>query len=860
MLRGLSLLLVGCLLLCAAHPVLAGDPAADDLAFFEKQIRPVLVTECYACHSAAAAERGKLKGGLALDTREALLRGGESGPAVVPGKPDESLLLDALRNDGLEMPPKGKLPAAVIADFTRWIERGAVDPREGAAAQSKRGLSLEEGRKFWSLIPPKAAPVDVAPASEPGIGNVDRLIRAKLTGTGLEPAPEAEPRILIRRLYFDIAGLPPPPDEVEAFVQEYPLLQPSPAVANPAVQASADARENAYEGLVDRLLASPRFGERWGRHWLDVARYADSNGRDRNVFNYHAWRYRDYVIASLNADKPYDQFIREQIAGDLLPAANDDERDTQRIATGFLALGAKAFEEAKPEVFRMDLIDEQIELVSRAFLGISVGCARCHDHKFDPVPTADYYALAGIFRSTQPLYGYGPWGIKATAHSITQLQPVGPAANELGASGLAYLAQLQQLVLVQNTARSDRYRVVRRKSDLELQLAKPDADKAGLQSELARLQDEIKAWDVTVKQAEESVVAAMDAPPPQPGWAMAVRDRPQAEDCRIHIRGETTNLSESVPRGVLQVIDLSDVPPPGDNRSGRLELARWLSHRHNPLTARVQVNRVWLHLFGRGLVTTPDDYGVNGARPSHPELLDDLAVRFMDGGWSTKQLIRELVLSRTYRQADSASAAGVVDIDPENIFLARSTPRRLEAEPLRDAILSVSGVLRVEPPRPDEAFLAKFNPYRENEFRTFSPLFKPADLEGPFRSVYLPVVRGVLPELFQLFDFAAPDRCVPQRDESIVPVQALFLMNSPWIIDQARHAAQRLLGDAALDDAGRVDLLYRRALARPPTTAESERAFAYLAEPAPASPAVRDERWADLCQMVLASAEFRYVR
>jgi len=826
------------------------------LEFFEKRIRPVLVTHCYECHSAEAAGRDKLKAGLAVDTRAGLLSGGESGASIVPGKPDESLLLDALKYDGFEMPPNQKLPPEVIADFEKWIADGAFDPRAGEAVVKKRGMTIDEGRRFWSIIPPSDPPLPTVQHRDWPDDPIDYFILAKLEEQQLAPSVAADPRVLIRRLYYDLIGLPPTESEVATFLQ-----------------ASNDNPESAIASTVDALLASPHFGERWGRHWLDVARYADSNGRDRNVYYYHAWRYRDYVIDAFNRDLPFDQFVREQIAGDLLPAESRDERDRRLIATGFLALGSKAFEEQKPEVFRMDVIDEQIELVGRAVLGLSVGCARCHDHKFDPIPTADYYALAGIFRSTQPLYGFGPKGIKATAYHHTELQPVGPDAERLGPAGLAYLSKLHELTLAQNTARSDRYRVVRRVAATKLELQKPGADKAKLGADIASMEAEVKDWDVKVKAHEVALQTAMDNAPPMPAWAMGVREREQAEDCKIHVRGDTLNLGDVVPRGTLQVVSLAGNSSTAKSQSGRRELAEWLTDRRNPLTARVYANRIWQHLFGRGLVTTPDDFGVNGARPSHPELLDHLASRFTSGGWSTKRLVRELVLSKTYRQGENAAfeARKTRLHDPDNVYLSWMRPRRLEAESLRDAIMQVAGTLDRAPPLPEQSFLAKFNPYREDEYRTFQPLFTTTQIEHASRSVYLPVVRGVLPEVFQLFDFASPDRSTSQREESIVPAQSLYLMNNTWVISQAKALSEQLLKDVQVDDADRVKLLYRRAYCREATSQEVERAVQYLNRPEslssdpksksqPDAEQLRLERWTSFCQIVLASAEFRYVK
>lgn len=837
----------GCALLFAAD---------TKLEFFEQKIRPVLVSHCYECHSAEAAAKGKLKAGLAVDTRAGLLKGGESGPSLQPGKPAESLLIDALKHSGLEMPPTQKLPPQVIADFERWIADGASDPREGAAVQGKRGLSLEAGRKFWSFVSPRETPTPLIRQRDWPADPLDAFILAKIEAQQLTPAVDAAPQALVRRLYFDLIGLPPTPAESAAFLESY-QSEPQAALAE----------------LIDDLLASSHFGERWGRHWLDSARYADSNGRDRNVFYYHAWRYRNYVIDAFNRDLPYDQFIREQIAGDLLPAESPAERDRQRIATGFLVLGPKAFEEQKPEIFRMDVIDDQIEIVGRAVLGISVGCARCHDHKFDPIPTADYYALAGIFRSTQPLYGYGPTGIKATAYAHTDLQPIGADAERLGPAGLAYFSRIHELTLAQNVARSDRYRVVRRVSAAKLDQQKPGADQVKFEAEISRMEAEIKEWDVKVNAHEAALQTAQDSPPPMPGWAMGVREREQPEDSRIHIRGDTLNLGDVVPRGLLQVLSPPKASALNTLGSGRLELAEQLASSSNPLTARVYVNRVWGRLFGRALVATPDDFGVNGARPTHPELLDHLALRFMRDGWSTKRLIRALVLSRTYRQA-SGEATAAAERDPDNVYFARMQPRRLEAEALRDAIMQVAGTLETKPPV-GQPFLEKFNPYRENEYRTFKPLFTPEQIDLPHRSVYLPVVRGVLPDLFQLFDFASPDRSTPLREESIVPAQSLFFMNSPWVIAQARSLADLLISAKNVGDAERVQMLYRSAFAREPSEQEAARALQYLSRgelllpnpktKTPASVAQppldsqRLERWTSFCQILFATAEFRYL-
>ncbi|HND54801.1 MAG TPA: DUF1553 domain-containing protein, partial [Pirellulaceae bacterium] len=439
------------------------------------------------------------------------------------------------------------------------------------------------------------------------------------------------------------------------------------------------------------------------------------------------------------------------------------------------------------------------------------------------------------------------------------------------------------LNLIQNTARSDRYRVVRRVADARNQQKQPGADVARFQAEIDRLEAEVKDWDVKVKAAEQAFQTLMDAAPELPGWAMGVRDRDMAEDCRVHIRGETTNLGDVVPRGVLHVLPnvVGELPP---DRSGRRQLADWLVARDNPLTARVYVNRLWQHLFGRGIVASPDDFGVNGAPPTHPELLDSLSVEFAEHGASTKRSVRQIALSRAYQLSSEPSEAHL-QVDPDNTLLWRMSPRRVEVEPFRDAVLAVAGRLDLSTPKPEQLFLARLHPYRQPEFFNFDPPFKPHDIDQPFRSVYLPVVRGVLPTMFQLFDFAAPDRPVAQRDDSTVPAQSLFLLNNAWIIEQSRHAARRLLDDSSLDEDQRVQRLYRLAYGRAPTADELRDARDFLTMPdvvandatstAPprTSPAANtapksassqtsphETRWISLVQAILGSAEFRVLR
>jgi len=844
-----QLLLLALITLPFQNPANGAD-SPEATAFFEKTIRPALVKHCYECHSGKAAAAGELGGGLQLDNRAGIRRGGDSGAAVVPGNPEQSLLLAALRHErGLEMPPESEpLSDAVIADFEKWIVDGAADPRDGTPVTT--GVDFETARQHWSLLP-------VTDPALPSLTNtgwprrdLDHFILARLESETLTPVGDAAQRVLLRRLFFDLIGLPPTPEELSR------------------LEAST------VEDVVDELLASPHFGERWGRHWLDIARYAESNGRARNMAWHHAWRYRDWVIDALNADLPFDEFLTQQIAGDLLPAETREQRDRQIIATGYLALGPKSLEERKRELFRMDVIDEQIDVICRGVLGLSVSCARCHDHKFDPVPTADYYALAGILRSTDTLYGIGPMGIKGV--NDADLAVIGPDARTLAAPAAEHLKAVQKKTQERNTARSDRYRVVRNVADRKRQLDKPGADTPALEADIARMDAEIADWDERIKALDAELAELVDNPPPQPQFAMGARDAQQIEDCRIRIRGEPENYGDTVPRGVLRMIEVSNLPGISTGESGRLQLARWLTSRENPLTARVFVNRVWLHLFGRGLVTTPDDFGVTGSRPSHPELLDHLASQFMQSGWSIKQLVREIVLSRTYQLASTPSADGLKR-DPDNVLLWRMPVRRLEVEPFRDALLAVSG--KLDRQRPDGSVVQQIGVFSDYEFN-FKVKLTPEMTTSNHRSIYLPVVRGALPEMLQLFDFADPNSLIGQRDQTTVPSQALFLMNSPTIIDLAAATADRLLADKQLEDAARLDLLYQLALARSPTDDERDAVLGYVQttgrsakvsadlivgseQPTPensTADATRREAWVSVCQTLLASSEFRHIR
>lgn len=812
---------------------------AEAKAFFEKKIRPVLAATCYECHSPTHGK--KVAGGLVLDSREGTRKGGDSGPVVVPGKPSQSLLIKRLSHSDPEqvMPPSKRLDATVVRDFEEWIRQGAPDPRQDAEVASWE-IDLEKGRKHWAYQPPQKAAVPRVRDSAWPRTDVDRFVLAAQEAAGLTPVADADRGTLLRRLSFDLTGLPPSPAEVEAF-------------------AASESGE-AWESVVDRLLASPRFGEKWARHWLDVARYAESTGKTVN-FNYpHAWRYRDYVIAAFNADKPYDQFIIEQLAGDLLSADDPQLKAERLIATGFLAIGAKTLDERSELKFELDVVDEMIDVTTQAFLGITVACARCHDHKFDPISQQDYYALAGIFRSTQTCYG--------TVSFINARRP----------SSLLSLPQEASVVTaVPPLSESERKRV-----ENQIQSVRESMQNStdGLQQFFARgqislLQSRLDAYDAEgnpkllamgVRDKPARAQAARAQPGRRrPGFAgFAGSGTRSIADSPIYIRGEADQPSDSrVPRGTLQV--LAQVPlQVTSTSSGRLELAQWIASKDNPLTARVLVNRVWLQLFGRGLVPTAEDFGLSGHPPTHPELLDHLAHRFLEEGWSVKKLIKHLVMSHAY-QLTSVADAGAMEVDPDNTLLWRMAPRRLDAESLRDALLSVSGQLTDVPPvgsvvaRAGEGPVARFGPGSNSIVAAIN------DPRNTHRSVYLPIVRDNLPEALTLFDAADPALITANRPQTTVPSQGLFLLNNAFVMRAADAAANGLL--AKDGETERIREAFIRFYGRSPTGQEQASAEAFLAsyraqltkDRVPARSQQR-EVWSAFCQALFASAEFQYRR
>ncbi|MDA1311981.1 MAG: DUF1549 domain-containing protein [Acidobacteria bacterium] len=1075
---------------------------------FEKQVRPLLAEHCYACHSSSSSP---LMGGLQLDREETFRKGGSRGAPIDQANPEASLLLRAIRHSDpqIRMPPTHKMSDEAIATLTNWVRAGAP---WGVAAQQ---AAAPESGVFWAFEP-AADPEPPQVTNEEWVTSpIDRFILAALEDKGLRPAPPANKRALIRRVTFDLIGLPPSPGEVQAFL--------------------ADHSPVALARVVDRLLESPRYGERWGRHWLDIARYADSNGLDENLIYKNAYRYRDYVIAAFNKDKPYDQFIHEQLAGDLLPEPPDLETQYEHwTATGFLSLGAKMLAEDDPVKMQMDIIDEQLDTIGRAFMGLTIGCARCHDHKFDPIPTQDYYSLAGILKSSKTMEDFNVvanWHeyvlapkqdredlkahqekIKAKNDEIGKitraenyklvtagrqkadayllaatealedeavtLAPVWredsasspdwilrdadgfdrgnvnrelkkgeknvPDAEEgsdgkqpyfaefdidVATEGLYQVDFLDQekgdgtadvyvngvlmksgLEPIQNRAASpevggwwttgiypmragknvlrlehksrfpyfariliapnplapgtgvprsreqlareyevnpgfleqwidrlrasrgatasvfygwqvfgtdaslndwaspaakhfegfqpkDRSELAARYGDLfreasgqwqqlypgeevdfgknerykdgeeerELEDAgleafrkvlyekfgpfRPPADSkqyfpAGAQKEIARLEDERKALT--------------DATPEYPR-AMGVTEGEMISDTAIHIRGSHWTLGDPAPRRFLRVLSREEPEPIGPNRSGRLDLARWLTREDHPLTSRVMVNRLWRWHFGRGIVGSTDNFGKLGDRPTNQPLLDWLAIRFIENDWSIKQMHRLIILSSTY-QMSTAFNEQAADVDPENTLLWRMPRRRLEAETIRDAIMAVSGHLDFAM---GDTLLSKYKPrdYVSNTARGGN-----VDYDRNIRAVYVPVVRSAMYDFFRSFDFADPSALNGDRGSSVVAPQALFAMNGSVALEHSRLWAERLLSRADLGDADRVGLAYEEAFARPVNPSEVDRALTFIHE---IEEAIEDRKrdaaerrakaWESFCRGLFGSSEFIYL-
>ena len=768
---------------------------ADD--FFEKQVRPILANNCYPCHGPASGEG---QAGLRLDSLDGMLRGGRSGPALVPREPDRSLFIHAVNHDTfVQMPAKKKLPRTEIAALTRWVKAGAKWPDSSLPPRPKPATEAppEQPRytraqtDHWAFQPVREPPLPETADSKLTRSPIDRFLRAALEAKGLTSADPADKRTLIRRATIDLHGLPPTPAEVDAFL--------------------ADDLPDAFANVVDRLLASPRYGERWGRHWLDVARYADSNGMDDNIVHGDAWRYRDYVIKAFNDDKPYDRFVREQLAGDLMTDWGDDNRAESLIATGFLMLGPKMVGEDDPVKQKLDFADEQLATTTRAFLGLTIDCARCHDHKFDPISTQDYYSLLGIFTSTKTVLTYR-------------------VTSKLNAVALYTESDERRLSEIEE------------KFDFH--------DDFVTNSNLATTPEEVfNEHNEAIRVAKREYECIPKA--------MAVGEG-EIADLPVMIRGSHLTPGDPAPRGFPAVLGGPEKSPIGPDRSGRLELAEWLSRPDHPLTARVMVNRIWKGHFGEGIVRTTDNFGLLGDRPDNRPLLDWLAARFVESGWSIKTMQRLIMLSDAYRMGSRPNAENTA-IDPENRLLWRMHRRRMEAEVIRDSLLAVSGNLNDR--RGGRAM-------RHDNFVNLNGdglSRDPALYASRRRSVYLPVLRSALYEVFETFDFANPSTIQGKRQTTTVAPQALFMMNSELMDEASRSLAERIVRENE-SDANRLRAAYRHVHLRGPDSEESTRAMHFLerytqaaADPTNESEKRRPSTWQALCRVLLSSNEFVYV-
>ncbi len=741
------------LIACVPATALAQMPTAEQLTFFEAKVRPILSARCYTCHSQSAK---KLKGGLKLDGRESILKGGDNGPALAPGKPADSLLVKAIKYDGLEMPPSGRLPADEVAVLVKWIEMGAPWPIQTVkpAVSPEVGVLTPERLRHWAWQPLKVTEPPGMTEADRKRSPIDRFVLATLSAKGMKPNTPLDRRTLIRRAFLDLLGLPPSPEEVEAFEK--------------------DDSKDAYPKLIDKLLASPHYGERWGRHWLDVARYSDGHGGFLDSAPLPlAWVYRDWVVKALNDDMPFDKFVKYQIAGDLMDAGWE-----AASATGFLAIGPTYRDDGgDPESIakcKAETLDDRVDTVTRGFLGLTVSCARCHDHKFDPIPQADYYSIAGVFNNTK--------NVDRPATSPDLVKRHQEHKKTLDAA---------------NAALRDATK------------AKDDGRRKELEAELARLK--------------------ANAPPSLSNFHAAADAG--AADMNLAIRGDLRKPGPIVPRRFLFALAGPDRPS-WTKGSGRLQLAEAITSSTNPLTSRVIVNRVWQHHFGTAFVRTPDNFGLLGERPSHPELLDWLAARFMADGWSLKKLHRLIMLSDTY-QMSSRFDTGNFQRDGDNRHLWRMSPRRLEVEAWRDSLLTVTGELdRMVGGHPVKDILT-----------------------SPRRTLYAAISRNgdKLPsdEFMRLFDFPSARGVASKRSVTTVPQQSLFLLNSPFMVARGKAFAIRVTREARTTDE-RIDRAYALLYGRQPTAEERQLAQTFLG--------AGDEAWPRYAQALLSSYELFQVR
>lgn len=793
----------GLVALCTSS--VRADVEAD---FFEKKIRPVFVEHCYKCHSSQAR---KLKGELRLDTLAGIRKGGATGPLFVPGKPKESLLVSVLRHEDMAMPPGGKLPDSVINDVAGWIERGAALPREVASGPAPRREAFrisDEDRKHWAFQPLRKPAVPEVKADT----DIDRFLQARLQAARLTPAERADRYALLRRATYDLTGLPPTVEQLAAFL--------------------ADDSPEAFPRVVDRLLASREFGVRWGRHWLDGVRYASDVDR--------SGRYREWVVRSFNDDLPYDRFVMMQLAGDLLPAGTDDPTKVHVsgasldgiAATGLLSLAV--WEQVARDLAVAEIVDSQIDVVGRQLLGLTLACARCHDHKFDPISAEDYYGLAGIFFSSK----ISPGKLIADGRLSNEVLTVPLLSKADDQKNRRIQERIDELTValraVPGAEALEKLARAVEEIDGKVKATKEAAAKAKLAAKLAAAREEEKKAAAALEPAVmaritelRGQIADLQKQKAVPALAMATQEggvpgsnREKVADAPVLIRGDFRREGNVVPRR-FPVILAGEGQPRIAGGSGRLELARWIASPDHPLTSRVMANRVWQHLFGEGLVRTSSNFGRLGEPPTHPELLDHLATRLVENGWSVKKLIREVMLTRAYQQS-SFGGPGLLKADPENHLVGRMNRKRLTYESIRDSVLFVSGQLALSPDTPG----------------------------GAPRTMFEPVERRGGDEMSAVFDGPDPKGIMPERADTTTAPQALFMLNNKLVLQAAERIARAVDRDPSLtSDEARLDHVYRKLIGRPPSAPEMQLARAY----------VKEASWGNFLQVLLCTNEFMYV-
>ena len=832
-----------CFLYSTGEGATPDTDSRHQIEFFETKVRPILAGTCQKCHGSQSH-----KGGLRLDSRESLLKGGESGAAVIPGKPDASPMIDAVNYRGLEMPPTGKLNQREIAALAEWVKMGAPWPNEPPSAATSRRSDFtitDEDRHYWAFQPVGNPAIPKVNRADWVANPIDAFVLARLEEKGLAPNPPADPRALMRRLFFDLIGLPPTPEEIDAF--------------------AADHSPQAYERLVDGLLSRKQYGERWGRHWLDVTRFAQTNGYERDAEKPEAWRYRDYVIAAFNDDKPYNRFVVEQLAGDELPDATNDSI----IATGFYRLGIWDDEPDNQKAAAWDELDEMVRTTGASFLGLTLGCARCHNHMFDPISQEDYYQFAAFFRNVEP-FGVpvsathlkaNDDGIFTPLASPREYAPWQARKNELTRQLLNSKAQAKALrKAIANRLRKDaKTAPTPGSAEIERNLSPAErAEKERLTAEATRLQNELR-------------------PVPFPR-ALSVRECGlPLKETRVLIRGNVATPGKRVEPRLLTVLGgkkIEAIPVSYKTSSTsagslrpllselgvkptlglRQQLAEWIADRQNPLTARVMMNRLWQEHFGRGIVRSSDNFGRAGVPPTHPELLAWLARDFMDGGWRLKRMHKRIVLSNAYRMSSAEDNPRAYAIDADNDLFWRQNLRRLDAEAIRDAMLAVSGRLNLT--MGGRGFFPKLSSeVLETESRPGYGWGDNSPAEQSRRSIYIYLKRTLMVPFLEAFDYTNTAESLGTRPVTTVAPQALLLLNSEFANEHAAALAERVRREAGPDPSKEIDRLFRLALGRSPTKSESDIAVRLLGK----SPGKGTDSLQSLCLVVLNLNEFVYV-